>query len=298
MDRIDHNKPSILQETDVSYSHPTRNSNFIGRFINTICQSLYDLLKKIWNAVISFFTRSQPEQTQTNQLTTAMTTPVSCFLSLPGLPGEWHMMNKSQISLQTPSGCAVYALKVISNILNCQGQLDVIAEFDQALDTMAPVIRANDPTGTAQYDIEEIQRSEGYNQYLQINNNFNPVRFVCDALNPSFVEIENETSCTSRAQVLQLLFDSQGKKSFAATILGGPETLAIYQRSPAEIYLFDSHKPIITLNNGSQTHFENAYIGKFSSREELSRFLLHHRFYCEAEVEDVARLQATLIESQ
>lgn len=221
---------------------------------------------------------------------------VPYFQSLPHLPGEWHMMDKSQVSLGTPSGCAVYALKAISNLLNCQGELDVIAEFDRSLETMAPVLTRCDPAGTAQYDLEEILYTQDYNQHLPIRNDLNPRRFVCDPFDQSPFAIENETKCMSRAEVVRQLFDSQKEKSFAATILGGPETLAIYQRSPAEIYLLDSHKPVITLNNRVERHFEQAYVGRFRSKEELTDFLLRNRFYCEAAIEDTARLQATIIE--
>lgn len=217
------------------------------------------------------------------------------FKAIDDLPGTWYMMDKSQVSLKTPSGCTVYALKTISNLLACEEKLDVVAQFEKALTTMAPVIQKCDPEGTMQYDLTDIVSNEEYSKHLGITHNLTPETFVCDPFTFINCPIDNQTTCSSRVEVLNSLFDAKGDQPFAAAVLGGPETLAIYQRHPNEIYLFDSHKPAITVN-GNQTNFEQAYIGKFNSKEDLTYFLLQNRFFYEAEVEDTARLQITIIE--
>ena len=187
------------------------------------------------------------------------------------LAGEWYHMKTSQYAEQANNACTSIALFTLDKILANPEDFDPTTSFNQW------IIKGS------KKHLEQYGTNPVNNYANQVIRDLKLKNLKCEPENefiydPALAEHYEEVPQT-REELTQQAINKAAGKPFAATLSDGRETIALYYKSDKEMYIFDSHPKRFDAANGQNIIANNAYVVKFSSKNELDNFLFNQRYH-------------------
>lgn len=187
-----------------------------------------------------------------------------------GLPGEWYIMETSQIQHTAPNACTSIALYTVNAILANQTTFNPHS-FNQW-------IKEGSQAHKQQYGAAPLNRlTEEVIKDLKLNN-LKTIKGGEILYDPDLIGIILDAPQTTEEFTAQMIEKAQGKP-FGATLSDGLETIALYYKSNSEIYVLDSHEKTFNVDSPERVDLKSAFIAKFGSKQELDNFLFRHRYF-------------------
>lgn len=172
------------------------------------------------------------------------------------IPGEWYLMETSQVKDDTPNGCTSIILYSLEQILQ-----NPLAFEPNTFNTW---IKEGARIHKEKYgeNDKENRRTDTVIADLKLG--------LAEEAIYNYMEGEKFEDVTK-----QMLNNFQEKKPFAGTFCDGFERIGFYYKSDAEIYIFDSHQAYFK----ELGQLDTAYVVKCNSKAEMDKFLFNNRYH-------------------
>ncbi len=202
--------------------------------------------------------------------------PIEKFIRYEGLPGEWYKMETSQVQQQACNACTSIALFTLSKILENPAAFNPTSFFNDC------IIQGS------QKHLKQYEKAPTNRTVKQVKDDLNlkNLNIVAEiSYDPRLVGVFDDAPQTVQDLTTKAIEQAKGK-SFLASLSDGRETIALYYKSPQEIYILDSHQKTFHIENSKAISLGTAYVVKFTHKDDLDKFLFQQRYIYDEEWQD------------